>query len=93
MDVPGQGCVVCHHPSGSRVRGDDFCSSGNRTAWGSLRVIAGIGGTAWLSSLFSDSALGACAIPYAIPYALPCVLPLKAEVRSKEGIKASEAAL
>lgn len=49
---------------------------GKRRGWGSVRVLATIGNTAWETSIFPDSKAGAY------------LLPVKAEVRKKEKIVA-----
>ena len=55
-----------------------FFSHGNRSAWGSVRVVARIGNQEWKTSLFPDSKLGAY------------VLPIKADIRKKEKIRESD---
>ena len=52
---------------------------GARPGFGSIRVRASTGGSAWATSIFPDSKRGAY------------LLPLKAEVRRKEGIVAGKA--
>jgi hypothetical protein len=54
-------------------------SQGLRNAFGSLRVIATIGKTAWRTSVFTDTKAGAF------------LLPVKAEVRRKEKLSADDA--
>lgn len=55
-----------------------FQTAQSKSAWGSVRVSARIGRTAWKTSLFPDSKAGAY------------LLPVKAEVRKKEKIKAGD---
>ncbi len=50
-----------------------------RRGWGSVRVKARIGGTAWATSIFPDSKSGAY------------VLPVKADVRKAEDIEQGDA--
>lgn len=50
-------------------------SQQKRGGWGSVRVKATIGETAWRTSIFPDTKAGAY------------LLPLKAEVRGKEGVQ------
>jgi hypothetical protein len=47
--------------------------------WGSVPVVATIGGTTWKTSIFPDKKAGSF------------VLPLKAEVRKAEGIEEGQA--
>jgi len=54
-----------------------FLSSQERRGWGSVRVTASIGQTTWKTSVFPDTKAGAY------------LLPVKAEVRKKEKIEAS----
>ena len=49
---------------------------GKRRGWGSVRVLANVGGTAWETSIFPSGSLGAY------------ILPIKAEVRKKQKIAA-----
>jgi hypothetical protein len=51
---------------------------GKRRGWGSVRVSANVGGTAWETSIFPSSNLDAY------------ILPLKAEVRKKQKISAND---
>jgi hypothetical protein len=51
-----------------------FLSRERQSAWGSVRVTATIGKTAWKTSIFPDKKTGTY------------VLPLKAEIRKKEKI-------
>jgi hypothetical protein len=53
-----------------------FLTAEAKSAWGSIRVSAKIGGTVWKTSLFPDTKARAY------------VLPIKADVRKKEKIKA-----
>lgn len=52
-----------------------FLAADRKSAWGSLRVLARIGGTSWKTSLFPDSKSGCY------------LLPVKAEVRKAEALK------
>lgn len=54
--------------------GDDIRSRSERSGFGSVKVLATIGGTAWSTSVFPDSASGSY------------LLPVKAAVRRAEGI-------
>jgi len=51
---------------------------GKRRGWGSVRVSANIGGTAWETSIFPSGSLNAY------------ILPIKAEVRKKQKIVAGD---
>jgi len=51
---------------------------GPRVGWGSLRVIATLGGTTWRTSIFPDAKSGAF------------ILPLKADVRRRENVGAGD---
>ncbi len=53
-----------------------FLAFNSKSAWGSIRVSAKIGGTSWQTSIFPDTKAGAY------------LLPVKAEVRRKEKIEA-----
>jgi Domain of unknown function (DUF1905) len=53
-----------------------FVAFDSKSAWGSIRVTAKIGGTSWNTSIFPDTKSGAY------------LLPIKAEVRKKEKIEA-----
>lgn len=50
--------------------------AGPRRGWGSIRVVAQIGKTAWRTSIFPDKKSGAY------------LLPVKAELRGKENLEA-----
>ena len=52
-----------------------FFAGANKSAWGSVRVTAGIRETTWETSLFPDSKKGVY------------LLPVKAEIRRKEKIR------
>jgi len=55
-----------------------FVTGGKRKGWGSVKVTAKIGKTAWSTSIFPDSKSGSY------------VLPVKADVRKKEKIQAGD---
>lgn len=52
--------------------------TGPRRGWGSVRVKAQIGDTAWLTSIFPERSSGAF------------ILPIKADVRRREGLAAGD---
>ncbi|MBP9820096.1 DUF1905 domain-containing protein [Candidatus Woesebacteria bacterium] len=53
----------------------DFFFSQQKRGWGSLRVKVEIGQTSWMTSIFPDKKSNSY------------LLPIKAEVRTKEGLK------
>ncbi len=55
-----------------------FFTSGNKTAWGSVRVSVTIGDTKWNTSIFPDSKLGSYG------------LPVKAAVRKAQNIQVGD---
>ncbi len=55
-----------------------FITGGKRQGWGSVKVSAKIGKTAWSTSIFPDSKSGSY------------VLPIKADVRKKEKIETGD---